>query len=154
MGNCVTYHLEIDQTARVATFVFTGEMTAQIGQQAFLDYINRPEFDPTMPMVTDATGVTGVTSGYTEILFKVTALLPHIRRFKTPVSSTILVSQDVPYGMARMLSSVMDAMSNIKIDVQFVDPHPPGQSTNADGSGVNGKVICSPPAGIPSGDKT
>jgi hypothetical protein len=24
-----------------------------------------------------------------------------------------------------MLSSVMDAMSNIKIDVQFVDPHPP-----------------------------
>lgn len=107
----------IDKSRGLAFFHFSGEMTAAEGKRVFIEYVNHPDFDPTATMITDARAVTGVSATFTEILSNVRGMPALLRLFEKGALSVILVSSEVPFGMARMLQAVLEMFSEIKLEV-------------------------------------
>lgn len=111
------YTISINEARRVAIFEFSGEMSAKDGKQVFLEYISRPDFDPSFTMITDARQVTAIPSGFLEILSLVRGLRPMLKQFDRGALSIVLVNNDVSYGMARVLEQVLDMFSRIRLRV-------------------------------------
>ncbi|MCT4556889.1 MAG: hypothetical protein N4A61_02405 [Pelagimonas sp.] len=109
------YTIFVDPEQRASFFRFYGKMTAEDGRAAFLEYLDNPLFDPTYVMMTDARQVTGISGSYVDIMYKVMGLSRQVRRFPAGAPSYILTSQDYQTGMARLLQTVLDLCSPIKV---------------------------------------
>lgn len=108
-------HLSVLPEKSIAYFRFSGEMGVQDGVDAFVDYIQHPDFSPKLTMLTDARGVTVEKSSFKEILFATVGLTQHLRMFDAGAKSVIIVDSDTVYGVGRLLEQILEFTSKIKV---------------------------------------
>lgn len=101
----------------ITAFKFTGEMSADEGRQAFVEYTSRPDFDPNHWMITDAREVTGVKATFKDVTRGVASLVGRLRLFRTPVRSVILVDGESPFVWSRVVDQVLEKYSPIEVRV-------------------------------------
>lgn len=109
------YDITLYPDLSLAHFRFFGKMSISDAKQAFLDYVALPGFDPAHVMLSDARNVTGIDATFLGILGNIYGLAAPLRKFDRGALSVVLVSDDVSFGMVRMLEQVLDMTSRIKI---------------------------------------
>lgn len=113
----MSYSIRIHPDRRIAVSRFSGHLNVRIGQQAFLDYVQMPGFDPHFTMLTDARCVVEVEATFREIVHGVVHAMRKLRLFDQPVSSVILVGSEKQYVVARLLDQVLERASKIRIHI-------------------------------------
>ncbi len=108
-------HLTVLPEKSIAHFRFFGEMGVQDGIDAFVEYIQHPDFSPKLTMLTDARGVTVDKSSFKEIFFATVGLAQHLRKFDAGAKSVIIVDSDTVYGVGRLLEQILEFTSKIKV---------------------------------------
>lgn len=111
------YSLTVSPDHRLAFFRFWGIVTADEGRDAFIEYVEHPDFDPRFSMLSDARAVINVDADFKTVMNKVDALQETLQKFKETTFSTILVKNSVAFGMARMLGTLLYRDSNLQIGV-------------------------------------
>ena len=109
--------LTVSPAHGLAFFRFWGVVTADEGRDAFIKYVEHPDFDPRYAMLSDARAVSNVDADFRTVMTKVDALTDRLRKFKQTTLSTVLVKNSVAFGMARMLGTLLYKDSNIRIAV-------------------------------------
>jgi len=109
------YDITLYPDLSLAYFRFFGQLSISGAKQAFLDYVALPGFDPAHVMLSDARDITGIEATFLGILGNIYGLAAPLRKFDRGALSVVLVSDDVSFGMVRMLEQVLDMTSRIKI---------------------------------------
>lgn len=65
------YSLTVSRDHRLAFFRFWGVVTADEGRDAFIEYVEHPDFDPGFAMLFDARAVTNVYAVFKTVMNKV-----------------------------------------------------------------------------------
>lgn len=113
----MSYEIQIRPDLNIAFFKFEGRVTTREATQSFLDYVARPDFSPQLIMLSDAREVTHVDSQFLEIFSHIQGLSTPLKQFENGTTSVVLVSNELVYGMIRMLEQVLDIFSAITIKV-------------------------------------
>lgn len=102
---------------RLSYFRMTGILFTRDSEQAFLDYVNHPLFDPRYTFLTNSAPLTGVEATFLEIVAAVFRLRKVFDLFDTPVLSVLYCETDVAYGMARVLQQVAEPTTQFEFFV-------------------------------------
>ncbi|MEC7764632.1 MAG: hypothetical protein VX874_22200 [Pseudomonadota bacterium] len=113
----MSYSIKIHPDRRIAFFRFSGQVNVRIGHQAFLDYVQMPDFNPHFTMLTDARRVIEVDASFREIVQVVMQVMRNLRQFDKPVKSVVLVSSEKAFVIARLLDQVLERASLISIQI-------------------------------------
>lgn len=111
------YSISIDANKRLGFFTFSGQVSTSQAKQAFLDYVAMDGFDPSYVMFSDARRVTHIDAHFFDIFSNVQGLAAPLKRFERGALSVVLVSDDLVFGMTRMLEQVLELLSGIKMRV-------------------------------------
>ncbi|NBZ86538.1 hypothetical protein [Stagnihabitans tardus] len=109
------HRYRIQPERELATFLFNGKLTVAEGAELFLDYVRAADFNPQHVMLCDARGVTEIEASFLSIFTKVARLAPELSRFRHPVVSVVLVSNQTVFGYVRMLEQILDMTTVIKM---------------------------------------
>lgn len=117
------YSISIDADKRLGFFTFSGQVSTSQAKQAFLDYVAMDGFDPSYVMFSDARRVTHIDAHFFDIFSNVQGLAAPLKRFERDALSVVLVSDDLVFGMTRMLEQVLELLSGIKMRVTRSETH-------------------------------
>lgn len=111
------YSISIRADRDLAIFTFSGKVCTSQAKQAFLDYVAMDGFDPRYVMLSDAREVTQIDAQFFEIYANIQGLSKPLKKFERGALSVVLVSDDLVFGMTRMLEQVLELFSGIKMRV-------------------------------------
>ena len=117
------YSISIDADKRLAVFTFSGQVSTSQAKQAFLDYVAMDGFDPSYVMFSDARRVTHIDAHFFDIFSNVQGLSAPLKRFERGALSVVLVSDQMVFGMSRMLEQILGLFSGIKMRVTDCEAH-------------------------------
>ncbi len=111
------YKIQVHTPRQIALFRFDGAVTVKEAKQAFLDYVEMPDFNPDFVMLSDARTVTQIDAAFTQILSNLFGLSRPLSKFSSGALSVVMVSDDTVFGSARMLEQALDYISKIKLRI-------------------------------------
>jgi hypothetical protein len=115
----LAYRFKVFPEKRVAFFKFWDDVSTVSAKEAFIQYTNDENFDPSFLMVTDAREVTKIHATFQSVLFGVEGLRQPLAKFERGTISAILVSDSTQFGYARMLEQVLAFLSPIVVRIAF-----------------------------------